>query len=138
MNTHPIFYGLTEKGELKVENKSKFQDYLLSLSKPDKPTKIEIIVKRYRKKRSNKQNRYYWLCLNFIGNEIGEDPDELHDTFKAMFLTDRTGKIPIVRSTTKLNTMQFMEYMDKITRKMAETGITLPSPEDMYQDDYNY
>lgn len=136
--TYPTFYGLVEKGELKVENKPRFQKYLLSLSRPNKPTKIEIIIKRYRKKRSVQQNRYYWLCLNFIGNEIGEDAEELHNTFKAMFLTDRTGKIPIVRSTTKLNTVQFTEYMDKIARKIAEIDITLPNPEDAYADEYNY
>lgn len=133
---HPIHYAILENSELKFENKARFQKYLASIAYKNKPTKIEVIVKRYRKKRSVKQNAYYWLCLTFIAKEIGEDdPEELHDTFKAMFLTDRRGKFPIVRSTTKLTTLEFMEYMEKIARKMAELNISLPNPDDIYLED---
>lgn len=135
---YPIFYGLTGKGELNVENKPKFLQYLLSLSRSGKPAKIEIIIKRYRKKRTNRQNSLYWLWLNFIAEETGSDPDELHVYFKSKYLLDRSGKIPVVKSTTRLTTVEFSEYMDKITREVANVGITLPNPEDLYMEDYNF
>jgi hypothetical protein len=47
-----------------------------------------------------------------------------------MFLVDRAKDFPIVRSTTSLNTFQFMEYMEKIARKMSEMNISLPNPDE--------
>lgn len=128
----PKFTGIIEKGKLTLDNKSKFELYLKCLD-----GRVELAVKKYRKARSIKQNSYYWLCVSLIAKEIGEEPEDLHATFKAMFLTDRTGKIPIVRSTTKLSTLQFIEYIEKITRKMAEIGIVLPNPDEISIDDIN-
>ncbi len=52
------------------------------------------------------------------------------ETFKQMFLLDRTKKIPVARSTTELNKIEFGEYFDKIKYKVAEIGIILPEPDD--------
>jgi hypothetical protein len=47
-----------------------------------------------------------------------------------MFLTDRSTKIPIVRSTTALNKLQFGQYMDQINKVAGEMEIILPTPEE--------
>lgn len=129
----PKFYGTIENGNFTLENDKQFKKYLTSLQYKTKPARVEIAVRRYRKKRSDKQNRYYWLCLNHIANELGEtEPDNLHITFKAMFLIDKSGKLPIIKSTTSLNSKEFMDYMEKISIKMGEFGVTLPNPDEWY------
>lgn len=124
----PVFNGKIQNSTLHLEKADLFKLYLSCLE----GQKISVVVKKYRKHRSKKQNSLYWVWLTFIGNEIGEDPEDLHQTFKAMFLVDHTKKLPIVRSTTTLNTAEFMEYMAKIERRVSQIGITLPSPEEFY------
>lgn len=88
--------------------------------------KYRITIERDRKTRSLQQNALYWSWLNIMSDALGYDNEELHCTFKAMFLTDRSLKIPLVRSTTQLNTLQFIQYLEKIARKAAEMNIILP------------
>lgn len=123
----PKFYGEIINGELKLTSPGSFKKYLSNLKSP----KVVLMVKPFRKTRTNRQNAYYWFVLEFIGEEIGENPDDLHATFKSMFLTDRSRAMPIVRSTTTLNTLQMGEYLDKIIQKMAEMDIVVPSPEEI-------
>lgn len=52
-----------------------------------------------------------------------------------MFLLDRTKELPIVRSTTSLNSLEFMDYMMKIAERVGQVGISLPSPDDYYKVD---
>src|SRR5690606_20540385 len=92
--------------------------------------RVIVTVKKAITGRSTRQNNLYWLWLTAIGNELGYDIEDLHCTFKSMFLIDRSKEFPIVRSTTSLSTVEFMEYMEKIARKMDELGIKLPQPDE--------
>ena len=130
--TKPFFTGTIDKGELILDNKDNFLSYLTSLQYKTTPAKVTIRVDRVRKNRSLQQNSYYWVCITHIATEIGETAEDLHSTFKSMYLTDRTKKLPMVRSTTSLNTKEFMDYMEKISIKVSEFGIVLPNPDDMY------
>jgi hypothetical protein len=121
-----FFNGTIENKILKVKG---FKEWI-----EKKDGKITIEVKRVRKPRSLSQNALYWLWLEIISKDTGYDPEELHSTFKSMFLTDRTQKLPLVRSTSKLNKIQFGQYLDKIQRQASELGIILPSPEDYYEE----
>lgn len=121
----PIFHGVVKDGKLTIMNRDKFDIYIAGLN-----GEVDIVIKKHRARRSDPQNRYYWLCLNVIGDCLGYTSEELHDTFKSMFLTDHTGAFPVVRSTTSLDKLQFGEYMEKIRVKAAELGIMLPIPED--------
>lgn len=125
MQNAPIFAGRVEKGKLQIRNVKAFTDWLGCL-KGD----VQIIVKKKRKDRTLLQNAYYWVCITIIANELGYLPEEIHATFKAMFLVDRSGKMPVVRSTTRLNTVEFSEYFERIALQAAELGIVLPDPED--------
>ncbi|MBI5402503.1 MAG: hypothetical protein HY959_03820 [Ignavibacteriae bacterium] len=122
----PTFLADVEKGQLNFKRLELFKTYLNNLN----GQKVLVSVKKYYRSRSTKQNSLYWIWLTCIGNEIGEEPEDLHSTFKAMFLTDRSKKFPIVKSTTSLNTFEFMEYMEKIARKMADFNINLPNPDE--------
>lgn len=126
----PIFEGRIEEGKLKIKNAQLFRIHLGTLEGKE----ISIKVSRKRKVRSIKQNAYYWVVLTFIGNELGYEADDLHITFKNMFLIDHSKSLPVPKSTTKLNSLEFTEYLDKIIRKVGEMGITVPSPEDYYNN----
>jgi hypothetical protein len=122
----PTFIADVKKGILNFKRADLFKMYIGNLD----GQKVIVTVKKFYRSRSTKQNSLYWVWLNHIGNEIGEEPEDLHNTFKAMFLVDRAKDFPIVRSTTSLNTFQFMEYMEKIARKMSEMNISLPNPDE--------
>ena len=98
---------------------------------------------RYRPRRSDRQNRYYWPCfvapfaeyLKEQGNEFDDFEYAAHEILKAAFLKvqtfdKRTGKRRVfVQSTTKLNTAEFNEYLDKCAAMLAsECGIIVPEP----------
>ncbi len=124
----PKFKGSIKSGKLILEKPQIFGLYLGNFE----GKRVDVIVQKEKKARSLKANSYYWLCLSHIGSEIGEDSEELHTTFKAMFLVDRSKQLPIVRSTASLSTEEFAEYLDKIERRVAEIGIILPDPNEYY------
>ena len=105
------------------------EDYITQLKNFNNKD-VEIVVRKPKVVRSGQQNKMYWSYLTLIGSNIGEEPSELHDTFKAMFLQDRTGRLTTVRSTASLTTIEFTEYIEKIKRKVAEMGIYLPDADD--------
>jgi hypothetical protein len=119
------FFASVENGKCRVHQKKHFDGYLTALGK----CRVVINIEKDRKKRTGRQNNLYWAWLEIIGAELGYNPEELHDSFRAMFLTDRSKKIPLIRSTTMLNTIQFGQYLDKIDRTCSELGIILPQPE---------
>lgn len=95
----------------------------------------EVQIQKYRKIRSYRQNKLYWMWLNIISEYNGDDPDDLHQFFKGEFLGyetrdvfNRPTAIPI--STTGLSTKKFSEYLDKIETHAAQWNIVLPHPQD--------
>lgn len=86
------------------------------------------------KVRTLPQNRYYWMYLGVIAKETGNEPEDLHTFFRQAFLPRRfikikgkrnTHEVQDYKSTTKLNKLEFGEYLDKIC---AMTGVPLPDP----------
>ena len=118
------FPALVKNGKLELQDTSLFEMYLSTLGDGE----LTVLVEKKKRHRTIKSNAYYWVCLSIIGDELGYTKEEIHSTFKAMFLVDRTGKIPIVRSTANLNTQEFTKYFDKIIYKASELGISLPEP----------
>ena len=121
-----IFFGKTKNEKLILNDLKIYNGFIARL----KDCVVEVRIRKWRTKRTSAQNRLYWMWLGIISNDTGYDPDELHSTFKGMFLTDRTKKLPLVRSTTVLNKIEFGQYLDKIEREAGELGILLPHPEE--------
>lgn len=104
------------------------------------PDGKQFIVSIDKKKevRSLPQNRLYFMWLNCISHETGNEVKDLHKYFTEYYLPRETIRIfdkvterPI--STTKLSTAEFTIYLDKIeTFASSELGIVLPHPEDLY------
>lgn len=92
-----------------------------------------VEIKAYSKNRSNPQNRYYWAITAIIANEKGYTKDELHDEFRLHFLgTEKKtsfggAEYEVIKSSTKLTTKEFGEYLDKILVFAMNENIRLPT-----------
>jgi hypothetical protein len=126
----------------KVNNFLSALSWLNSLKELDWNIGYEIKVSKIENKRSLDQNRLYFLYLGCIGQETGNDKDQLHEFFKAKYLGIETIElkfsksqdyyINICKSTTKLTTKRFTEYLEKIVIfASTELRITLPNPDDL-------
>lgn len=88
------------------------------------------------------QNRLYYLWLNCISAETGNEVELLHEYCKQKFLGVQYRVIygeEVARplTTTDLNTEQFKAYLDKIQEwANTEQGIILPNPEDLYWEQF--
>ena len=91
---------------------------------------VEVIVQNPKKHRSGEQNSYYWgVVIDIISGATGFTPQEAHDAVRYKFLTDMTGELPRVKSTTELSTVEFMEYIAEIQRFGAEyLDVYIPDP----------
>ena len=126
-----MFNAIIKNGKLDLGseyNKARFRQWCSE--REGKRMKIEPVVTP----RTTLQNNYYWLYLSIIELETGNNANDLHEYFKRKFLlpvfisitikgVKKEVKIP--RTTTKLNKIEFGEYLDKIC---AETDVPLPDP----------
>ncbi len=121
-----------------------------------KDKRWEVIVKPYRLNRSAAQNRYLWgvvyatieendggVFLNdntmpIIQSARIKPSEFIHEYFKQEFLeVGRGGKKVITRSTAKLNTEEFAEYVEKIMQfASTRMGIYIPTPAEKGLADY--
>jgi hypothetical protein len=97
---------------------------------------IEIV--RSKRKRSLKQNAYYHgVVVKIISMHTGYTGDEAHQELAKMFLSyDNAGK-KFVRSTTKLTTWEFEQYLDKVRAwAKSEMDCHIPMPNEITEDIY--
>jgi len=100
-----------------------------------------IKINKVSTKKTCPQNRLYRLWLSCIANEKGYDAEDLHDFFKQKFLSAKMGNIfgeQYIKeiTTTKLNTQEFADYLEKVNAFAANLGINLPNPEDLGFDEF--
>ncbi len=106
--------------------RSMFNDFL----KQFEGKKVWMTIDPKLPKRTDRQNRFYWLYLGIISRETGEDKDSLHAFFGDEFLTKGVknlfGKeVKVKKSTTELNRIEFGNYLEEICRL---TEIPIPDP----------
>jgi hypothetical protein len=107
-----------------------------------------LTAKDYRK-RSNQQNRYYWVCvvpmvregLYDAGFDEIRDDEDAHELLKQVILrrsitSTRTGdEIPITGSTQKLSIFEFNQYLEAVIKWAAEyLQIPIPAPSQQYAE----
>ena len=87
-------------------------------------------IKAPTKQRSNQESKYYWaVVVGLISQELGYTPEETHETLKAHFLMETTGKLPKIISTADLSTTAFEQYMKTIREWAAvDLNIFIPLP----------
>lgn len=120
------FYGIIADHRIQLGDAAAFSQQIRRLE----GCQIEIRLAKRKKIRSLDANAYYWgVCIKYLAEYTGYEPDELHDALKARFLTDNSGKLPRVRSTASLDTKEFSEYVDNVIRVAAEPGVVIPPAE---------
>ena len=103
--------------------------------------KNRITIAKYRRKRSDRQNAFYWPCFvapfgEFL-REQGENvtDDDAHEMLKMKFLRvavqdAKAGQLERTRSTTTLDTQEFNDYLDRASHWLNEMfGIVTPEPD---------
>jgi hypothetical protein len=109
---------------------------LWKVLKSRKAVKYSIEIKRYQPNRSSHQNRYYWgVMIDLLSNHTGYEPEEMHDFLKRKFNPKEisfkvTGETMIIGgSTTKMDTVDFMNYVEQIQRwALNELDVYIPDP----------
>ena len=100
-------------------------------------TKLEIIIRKYRSKRTLLQNNYYWgTVIPILSDYFGYEPEEMHEELKLKFNPVKSKIDPtrmIGGSTTKMSTEEFycgeQSYVERICRWAAmEYGVYIPPP----------
>ena len=123
------FVGTAIGGKVKYDLPSNYERYLITLE----GQRVATETKKFKKKRSLPQNSYYWsVIIDILSREFGYESEEIHLMLREKFLRIYDDKHPdfvIARSTTKLTTVEFVEYIEKIQRWAAqEHQIYLPDP----------
>jgi hypothetical protein len=104
------------------------------------PDGMEVLIRKYKSKRTLSQNALHWKRLDIIRMHIADSTgqifsaEELHDFFKRRFLPVRLVEIDgdvekVAQTTTDKDTKQMAEFMDAIDRYCIERlGLYLPVP----------
>jgi hypothetical protein len=99
-----------------------------------------LTVKKEANKRSLDQNSLVWLWFTCIERETGTDKNDIHDYYCSKFLHREVnihGKRMVIGGTSKLNTAQFADFLNKVQADAAsEFGIRLPSPDDLRFEEF--
>ena len=134
-------YGYIENGELKIHRKKEFFESIKILA-DNKKVRVEVIIKKLYKKRSNEQNRYHWgyiiveFCRGYketTGEIISKE--QAHEFLKNKFLytefvNEADGTIErMPKSSSKLTTVEWMEFGDECGKFITEWfGIEILEP----------
>lgn len=116
-------------------HKNMFQRWLQQWE--GKEVGIEVIEKK--PKRTEQQNRYYWMYLSLIESETGNKKKALHALFSKRFLTEEItelygDKVRVTKSTTELSVGEFCEYLIDIS---TITQVELPDTEEYFGYSYH-
>lgn len=97
-----------------------------------------VEIQKSKQVRSLPQNKYYWgVVVKVVSQHTGYTSEETHQELARMFLSyENSGKL-FVRSTTKLNTLEFEKYAESCrdwAKKEMDVYIPLPNEitEEMY------
>lgn len=116
---------------------------------------VEVFLRPFELTRNQAQSRLYWVFVNTISRETGQDPESVHMLFKERFLigilcqsderlaehvqavkqlrregrNDQADRIKGIIlqyiSTTSLKVSQFTDYIDHVVKFGADLGIIL-------------
>jgi len=143
MDVTLTYYGKVENGKIEIPG-IRFRK---EVGKAFDGKRIEVLVRKRKRRRSVAQNAYYWgLVLNILTAQfrVWDKETEItaalvHDWCKDRFLpivmdgeevtlTHPGGKDRVKPTTTRLTTTQFMDYIALIQKWAAEYGLYIPDP----------
>ena len=105
------------------------------LAAVDLAHKWRVTVERYRKARSNEQNRYLWgVAYDALEKATGQPKQDWHEYmlgehfgWEEVSLFGKKKIRPLNRSS-KLSTVEFMDFVHFIQQRAAEHGLYIPDP----------
>lgn len=133
---HHVQSGRVEGGRLKL-NRGRFKKAIADM--PD--CAVTLTIEKKHANRSMVQNAYWWgVCVELVSDHTGYSPDEVHELAKRMFLPKHlvftkgngeiVGEFVVGGSTTKLNKIEFGEFVERYRQWAAETlGVVIPDPD---------
>ncbi len=140
-----LAYGRVLNGLVKLSNKTEFAKDIANFEGKE----IVITVEVKSKKRSLKQNRYYWgVVVPLVKAGLTDagwryTTEQVHEDLKRDFniveiVNEQSGEIrKSIGSTTEMTTKQIMEYFAKITEWSAEyLGVEIPEPNEQLEIKY--
>ena len=143
------YTGIIKGGQLHIVHRKAFDEDIAQIGKirgEVKDVKVYITVEKQFKKRSIMQNAYYHgvVCqcfLNGVNDQWGENHnhDWAHEQLKFHCNFDEklsnTGElVKVAKTTTKLTTFEFMEYLESCRELIAEWfGIYVPEPNEQIE-----
>lgn len=120
----PVFHGKMVKRCFVCDDQYLFNQFNDALD----GKRVDVTIRKERSIRSLNENNYYWgVVLQLLSEHTGYTTDEMHEICKHQFLMVH-GQFDYVKSTTKLNTVEFEEYLDKIKNWAAVLGVNVPNP----------
>lgn len=130
------FVTVNADGKAEIYNRQ----YMVDFFEKHPNQRFDLVIK---KKRSKKQNNYYWSVLQLIADELGYmEPNKLHEVFKFKFLkedyvNEETGEVfTYIESTTNLSRKEMNEYIEKISIYVADQfHIIVPLPNEQINAD---
>lgn len=127
----PVFQAKVIRGALHLMQPKRWKQWCQQFQDGEV---VELIARRPRTRRSDRQNDYYWgVVLALISEHTGQPVEAtmedgkwvagVHDFCKDRFLSayDEFRDVTIIRSTTSLTTAEFEDYLSKI-REWAASG----------------
>jgi hypothetical protein len=125
------------QGRFRVRGWNRF----LQVLKTWRDGEYTVTIARKHATRSVDQNRLYWgVYVRTLSDYTGYSPDEMHEVLKAKFLpkrlaiADGNGEVQnefvIGGSTTKLNVIEFGDYLAAIHDWAAQLGCVFPELDD--------
>lgn len=131
------FIGVVENGHLSSGLRVQIADTMRRME----GKRLAISIKEIKRRRSNNQNRYYWgVVIPIVTNmflDAGNhtDENEVHEFLKEhvgglkSVLCDPSGvRHTVVKSSARINTMDFEIYMEKVRALAAGFDIQIPLP----------
>ena len=109
----------------KIINQQEYIDWIVNAPDGRYIIRLEKLI------RTTKQNAYLrWWVYKAICDHTGDTDDYIHWVMSMEFLVDRTKKMPFIKSTTKLSTKEFSEYVDKIKNFVSEYWVIIPTAQE--------
>ena len=136
----PMVYGTVEGGKLIADE----PELLKAAFRCHEGKRISLEVKRFRPKRSDPQNKYYWgVIVKMISDEMGydeEDKETIHEKLKweCHYEMRIVGKgsdrkeIRVPMSTANISTLAFEQYEERCRRWASiELNLYIPLPNEV-------
>lgn len=122
-------FGKILKGKIVFDNEAKF---LNEVKKLHEGARVVISINEAEDVRSNQQNRLWWKWMTIIGQELGNNSQEINDILKYKFLlreeTIEGERHQYIKSTSTLTKKEFSELVNNVFYWANDTlNIKLPT-----------